>query len=86
MAKSFTLDGKRYRFNPALPLATLDYIVRFLHVSTSDEEVKAIVRRRALDAPRRADWPERLIVQAERYALSRHRANQRLFRYVQRGG
>lgn len=84
--KSFTLDGKRYRISTTLPTGTIEYLARFWHVSTTDAEICDIIRRRAMDAPRRADWPERMIAQAQRYAMSRHRANQKLYRYVQLDG
>lgn len=83
--KSFTLDGKRYRLSNRVPVVEVDYLAGFWHVSTTDQEICDIIRRRAMGKSPRGDWTERAIVATQRYALSRHRANQKLYRYVQRG-
>lgn len=86
MLKSFTLDGKRYRLSCRVPVVEVKYLAQFWHVSTTDDEIRDIIRRRAMGKSPRGDWTERAIVTTQNYALSLHRTNQRLYRYVQRGG
>jgi len=77
--KSFTLDGKRYKLDALVPAHEIEWKVMRMHVGTSDDKVKAVFRDTADPAK---GWTERLIKQAENYALYCHRANQGTYRYV----
>jgi hypothetical protein len=78
---SFTLDGQRYRLNPLVPAAVIEWTVAKMHVGMTDSEVAMTFRQGAKEP----GWTERLIVQAERYAVYCHRKNQSLYRFVMSG-
>lgn len=84
--KSFTLDGKRYRLSPEIPLNSIAGHVARYPVGTPDEDICASIREAVGNSRDASLWTPRLILQAERLALSEHRRNQRLYAQVMGGG
>lgn len=66
-----------------IPKTQLKYIVDRMHVGDSDDKVRAEVRRRVGVHP---GWTQKLVAQAEVYALKVHRDNQKMYAYVMGGG
>ena len=66
-----------------IPKTQLKYIVDRMHVGASDDKVRAEVRRRVGVHP---GWTQKLVAQAEVYALKVHRENARMYAYVMGGG
>lgn len=65
----------------SIPKQCIDWIVGRIHVGTSDEEVKAEIRKRATGP----EWTKAKIMEAEMYAIHCHRKNQELYRTVMSG-
>lgn len=71
--KSFTLDGKRHKINRRVPIAEVRHLIGQQHVSTTDDEIIALI------AARTTSWPRAAIDSAKRLAVYFHRNNQKLF-------
>jgi hypothetical protein len=65
-----------------IPKHAINWLVARLHVSTSDDAVKADIRKRCTAA----QWTEAKIVEAEKYAVKSHRRNQALYQSVMMSG
>ncbi|TPL42583.1 MULTISPECIES: hypothetical protein [unclassified Mesorhizobium] len=72
--KSFTLDGKRHRVHPRVPIQSVRWLVGRQHVGTDDAEIEKLITDRALD------WPRAAIDSAKKLAVWFHRQNQNLVR------
>ena len=81
MAKSFTLDGKRYKLDPVVPIGQIKWRMGHVHVGTSDEDVKSEWQKRC---EQNGVTDQRIINQICHYALKCHRDNQNLYNFVQR--
>ena len=66
----------------AIPKASIEWLVNRLHVSTSDEDVKRDIRRRARRYP---NATEAYIERMAEYAVKCHRKNQVLYSAVVSG-
>jgi hypothetical protein len=66
-----------------IPKSAIEWFVNRLHVSVSDDEIRADIRKRTagVDPP----WPEAKIVEAEEYAVAHHAKNKDLYRRVVNG-
>ncbi|RWP44328.1 MAG: hypothetical protein EOR04_05240 [Mesorhizobium sp.] len=72
--KSFTLDGKRHKIHPKIPLQQIRWLIGRQHIGTADAEIEQLVTDRA------KDWPRAAIDSAKKFALWCHRRNQMLVR------
>ncbi len=63
-----------------IPKSQIRWIVGRFHVSTSDADIKAEIRKRCVRG-----WTEKDIVRAEIYAVKCHHEHQRLYRAVVSG-
>ena len=80
-----TTSAARARLRRAgIPIGHIGWIVDRLHVGTSDDDVRADVRRRLTGATG-APWSEQVIEAAEVIAVAHHRANQADYRWVMGG-
>ncbi|RWM86475.1 MAG: hypothetical protein EOR84_30650 [Mesorhizobium sp.] len=70
--KSFTLDGKRHKIHPKIPLQQIRWLIGRQHVGTPDAEIEELIIARA------KDWPRAAIDSAKKFALLCHRKNQNL--------
>ncbi|MES0188959.1 hypothetical protein NKK48_30310 [Mesorhizobium sp. C386A] len=52
-AKSFTLDGKRHKIHPQIPLQEIRWLVGRQHVGEPDTTIEALFDERAKTGPRR---------------------------------
>ncbi|RWM82836.1 MAG: hypothetical protein EOR84_34285 [Mesorhizobium sp.] len=52
--KSFTLDGKRHRIHPRIPLQQIRWLVSRQHIATSDAEIEELITKRTTDWSRAA--------------------------------
>lgn len=66
-----------------IPKQAIEWFVNRLHVSVTDEEVRADVRKRTNGVD--PAWPEAKIVEAEEYAVKHHHKNQELYQRVVTG-
>lgn len=74
--KSFTLEGKRYKLLPVIPIQQISWLVQRMHVSALDADVRdSIVQRVGSNS----GWTKQAIEQAQHYAVKCHRDNQALF-------
>ncbi|ESY35727.1 hypothetical protein NKK48_01355 [Mesorhizobium sp. C386A] len=73
-AKSFTLDGKRHKIHPQIPLQEIRWLVGRQHVGEPDTTIEALFDERA------KTWPEKAIASAKKFAIWCHRRNQILVR------
>ncbi len=80
-AKSFTLDGKRYRLDSLVPAGSIRWLVARHRVSLADAEVELAMAYRCSGK----EWSEKLCLQACAYALKCHRDNQGLYTRVMLG-
>ena len=65
-----------------IPKGQIGWIVDRMHVSTTDDELAAEIRRRADPAK---GWTEAKIKAAIRIAIAHHNKNRELYRFVMRG-
>lgn len=63
----------------------IDTVVNRLHVGTSDDEVRADIRRRTGPRAGYKTWTQKQIEAAEVHALKTHHANQAMYARVMRG-
>ena len=70
------------KYDERIPVGSTRWLVNRLHVSTSDAEIEADMRRRVADRP---DWTPELVAQLVACALECHRENQRLYSDVVSG-
>lgn len=86
IAKTFGLDGKRYSLD-GVPTGQIEWLVGQLHVTTTEAEIEADFRTRAAPPAPLGQFKsiQRLADAIVAYAIKTHRANQKLYRYVQRG-
>lgn len=75
--KSFTLDGKRHRISPLVPMGQIKWLVGRMHVRDSDSLIRHAIEKRAAAQP---GWTKATTEQAVKFAIACHRENQRLFR------
>ncbi len=73
---------RKARSNPSaqIPKSEIEFIVRKMHVGTTDAEVKAEMDRRLRDAP--TAWTPALKRQAIAYAIKAHHKNQKLYDFA----
>ncbi|WP_136619713.1 MULTISPECIES: hypothetical protein [Mesorhizobium] len=72
--KSFTLDGKRHKLHPKVPIQQVRWLVGRQHVSEPDATIEKLI------VDRSASWPRAAIESAKRLAVWCHRRNQILVR------
>ncbi|MER8983931.1 hypothetical protein [Mesorhizobium sp. M0843] len=72
--KSFTLDGKRHKIHPKVPISQLRWLVGRQHVSEPDTEIEKLLDTRT------TGWPRAAIDSAKRLAVWFHRQNRDLVR------
>ena len=65
-----------------IPKTQLKYIIDRMHVGDSDDKVRREIRMRVAHHP---GWTQKLVAQAEVYALKVHRDNQKMYAYVMGG-
>jgi hypothetical protein len=83
--KSFSLDGKRYRIDPLIPMATIRHWVSMRHIGASDSYIEREIAESAARSKDGAQWTPSRVRQAQRYAVSCHRKNQALYTRVTKG-
>lgn len=66
-----------------IPKSAIEWFVNRMHVSVSDEEVRADIRKRTNGVD--PAWPEAKIIEAEEYAVKCHNKNRDLYRAVVSG-
>lgn len=70
--KSFTLDGKRYKVHPMVPVADIRWLIGRQHVGDEDDKIKALISQRT------GSWPRAARDSAQTLAVWFHRKNQQL--------
>ena len=64
-----------------LPKQSIQWLVACFHVSTSDDEIRAEIRKHCTST----DWTPARILAAEKFAVKCHRKNQDLYHAVMTG-
>lgn len=74
--KSFTLDGKRHKVHPKIPVVQIRMLVSRQHVGEPDDKIMGLITERATAN----DWPRAATDSASKLAVWFHRKNQALVR------